>query len=124
MLFFYSLLFSVASWAQQTTISCDYQIVGVPFSQVSLGFLENGQPEDFVTVTVQGRSHRESYTPVHPSAGEKLHGWISQESSENSIEMIVFEEKQSNGDSKLVNHRVPFGKEIWGSCISSFSVRP
>lgn len=102
-------------------IICDYQMYGVAFSRVELGFLESGQAEEFVTVSVQGKSHRESFQLVEALPGESLHGWISKESSENSIEMIIYEEKQSAGDSKLINHHVPFGKEIWGNCTTTSS---
>ncbi len=115
-----TLLFTILSlsFAQAETaqIVCDYKIMGAPFSTVALGFLPSGEPEDFVTISVQGRSHRESYTPVGANEGEALHGWISQESSENSIEMIVYRETKNAGNSKLINDRVPFGKEIWGIC--------
>ncbi|MCO5142423.1 MAG: hypothetical protein M9962_04965 [Oligoflexia bacterium] len=115
----FSTLLIFNAMANQINISCEYKIAGVPFSQVSLGFLENGQSEDFVTVSVQGKSHRESYTPAALESGERIHGWISKESSENSIEIVIYQERQKFGVSKLVNHRVPIGKEIWGECNDS-----
>jgi hypothetical protein len=109
------------SQAETAKLVCDYTIMGITFSSVELGFLPNGEPEDFVTVSMQGKEHRESYTPVNAAEGEAFHGWISQESSENSIEMIVYRESQKAGNSKLVNSRVPFGKEVWGNCVTNFS---
>jgi hypothetical protein len=108
--------------ADGSRIVCDYTMMGIPFSTVELGFLSNGEPEDFVTVSMQGKAHRESYTPVQAAEGEAFHGWISQESSENSIEMIVYREPQKAGNSKLVNSRVPFGKEVWGNCAANVAL--
>ena len=109
-----ALLLSVTAFAG-TLVNCDYKVMSFPASQVSLGF-EGNQPEDFVTVTMQGRSHRESFTPAEAHEGEMIRGWLSLESEENSIEMVVYKERQPLGLSKLVNFRVPFGKEIWGEC--------
>jgi len=111
-----NLLLATLAFAQTPNlIHCDYKIMGAPFSQVQLAFAEN-LPEDFVTITAHGRSHRESYTPVEASPTEMIHGWISLESQENSLEMVVYNERQPAGRSKLINARMPYGKEIWGEC--------
>lgn len=109
-------LFVSAQAQSAALIDCDYKIMGAPFSRIQLGFSEANAPEDFVTVIVQGNSHRESFTPEAAAESELLHGWISKESSENAIEMIVYKEAKPLGRSKIVNHKMPFGKEIWGSC--------
>jgi hypothetical protein len=108
------LLLSATAFAG-ALVNCDYKIMGAPFSQVSLGFVEN-QPEDFVTISMQGRSHRESYTPSETNEEEMTHGWISLESEENSLEMVIYRERKQQGRAKLINSRMPFGKEIWGEC--------
>lgn len=97
-------------------IDCNYQFMGTPFSRVQIGVSSDGVPDDFVTIIVQGQSHIESFTPVALADGELLHGWLSKEAPENTVEMIVYEEMQAQGQSKLVNHNVPFAKEVWGTC--------
>lgn len=97
-------------------IDCSYQFMGNPFSRVQVGVSSEGVPDDFVTIITQGQSRTESFAAETPSQGEILHGWLSKESPDNAVEMIVYEEMQPKGQSKLVNHNVPFAKEVWGTC--------
>jgi hypothetical protein len=116
---FFSVLFLAHALTAQAepahVLDCHYSFMSVPFSEVQLGFSEAG-PEEFVTILVQGRSHRESYTPAEAAPDMLLHGWISKESKENSIEMIVYKEAKKSGQSVLINSRMPMGKEMWGKC--------
>lgn len=48
--------------------------------------------------------------------GELLHAWLSKESADNSVEMIIFNEPQKLGRSKVTNHHVPIGQDMWGDC--------
>jgi hypothetical protein len=118
MILFSVLLLTRALTAQAAPahlLDCHYSFMSVPFSEVQLGFTETG-PEEFVTISVQGRSHRESYTPAETAPDMLLHGWISKESKENSLEMIVYKEARKAGQSVLINSRMPMGKEMWGQC--------
>ncbi len=101
-----------------TSITCTYSFsrAPVPMATVEVTFDAQGKPADRAKVTMHGRTHFESLTPVESGAGEMFHAWLSQESAENSIEMIVYQEPQASGRSKLVNNRMPIGKEMWGSC--------
>lgn len=100
------------------SLTCTYSFpnVPVPMTTVEVTFDQDGKPMSPAKVTMQGRMHTESFTQVDASTGEMLHGWLSKESTENSIEMIVYEEPQALGRSKLVNDRFPIGKEMWGDC--------
>jgi hypothetical protein len=102
--------------AHAGVIDCSYQFMGAPFARIQLGISADGAPDDYVTSIVQGHGHRESFTLSEAAADELLHGWISKESNENSIEMIVFRVPRREGQSKIVNHHVPMGQEMWGSC--------
>ena len=100
------------------SLTCTYSFpnVPVPMTTVEVSFGTDGKPMSPAKVTMQGRMHTESFTQEEAAAGEMLHGWLSKESSENSIELVVFDEPQAQGRSKLVNDRFPIGKEMWGDC--------
>ena len=106
---------AAASAGPARTLDCNYTFMSVPFTEVQLGLSEAGTDE-FVTVITQGRGHRESFTPEATAADMLLHGWISKESAENQIEMIVYKEPKKQGQSVLINHKMPMGKEVWGKC--------
>lgn len=116
MTLFAALLLAVAAHAEPArTLDCSYTFMSVPFTEVQLGMGETGTDE-FVTVITQGRAHRESFTLEPAAADMLLHGWISKESAENQIEMIVYKEPKKQGQSVLINHKMPMGKEVWGKC--------
>ena len=102
--------------AEMTDIACDYKFMGVDMARVEVAVDENGRPDSSVQVTMQGRSHKETATPEVLAADEFLHLWISKENPENTIEMVIYKARRAEGRSKLVNHNVPIGKEVWGEC--------
>ncbi len=116
---FYPML-AFAGTDSGTTVTCAYKTYEFDFAQVSIYFYSDGTASSSAEVTAQGRTHKESFTAVDKAAGEMVHGWISKESSENSLEMIVYQERQSLGQSKLINPHIPFGKEMWAECQISF----
>jgi hypothetical protein len=119
-----NLIFSIFSLAQPSQLDtkwlkCEYSFYSMPPTTVSLELFADGTTADHVRVTMQGKSHLESFTMEEKTAEMFLRGWISKESPDNAIEMVVFKEKKSQGLSKLINHKMPFGKEMWGDCILS-----
>ncbi|MGZ3694772.1 MAG: hypothetical protein ACXWQO_11355 [Bdellovibrionota bacterium] len=108
--------FAHAEGERIAVYSCAYKIVGYDFAQIKLGITASGTIEDYVTVTSQGRSHRESATAVPLAEGEELHFWISQESKDNSLETIIFKVPKRYGKSVMYNPHIPMGKEMWGEC--------
>ena len=111
---FISLLWPFFSSAQ--TINCQYVLSGAPMASVEAVINEDGEVGPFVQVTLQGRTHQESATNEPRAFGESVHLWIAKQNPEQAIEMIVFEPRRAQGQSVLINHNVPFGKEIWGDC--------
>jgi hypothetical protein len=97
--------------------TCTYKLVGYEFAKVQIGVLANGELEDYVTVSQQGRAHRESCTPELLKDGEEMHLWISKESKDNSIELFIYREPKRYGKSLMINPHIPMGKEMWGECI-------
>lgn len=95
---------------------CDYFFGGYPLTGIDFSWSTEGQPGPAVRSTIQGKSHLESLTVEAAAPGERLHGWISKESPDNSVEVILYRAPQPAGDSKMVNHHVPFGQEVWGKC--------
>jgi hypothetical protein len=117
---FLSLLISVLSLAQESKwLKCEYAFYSMPTTTVSLELFADGSTADHVKVTMQGKSHLEGFTLEEKSADLFLRGWISKDIPDNAIEMIVYKEKKPLGLSKLVNHKMPFGKEMWGDCVVS-----
>lgn len=99
-------------------LSCPYKLMGTDFAKNDLGILANGEPEEYVTITHYGSSHREGITPQAPAPGEWLHFWISKD-TKNEIEVIVFQESKKFGNSVMYNHSIPYGKEMWAACTTT-----
>lgn len=110
------LIWTQLAIAAVTKADCSFTYMGYPMAQVQLGFSEAFVPNDFVTVVQQGRSHLESFTATELAEGELARGWISQEVPDNTVELIIYREPQKHGQAKMVNHQVPFGKEVWATC--------
>ncbi|MBX3018676.1 MAG: hypothetical protein KF767_12355 [Bdellovibrionaceae bacterium] len=113
-----SLLTLAAFPASAHILSCAYTIYGAPFSTVEIQFDEAGQALSPATIIVSGKAHTESVTLEPNGPGESLHLWLSKESSQNDVELIVYETRQAQGDSKMINHHIPIGKEMWGDCTT------
>jgi len=112
------LLPSSASAADPTSLlRCDYRFQGFAVAQLELPLFADGSPADFVRVILQGKPHLESFTVDTPGEGQAVRGWVSKGHPDNEIEMVVYQQAQRSGNSKIVNHRVPMGKEVWGECV-------
>lgn len=110
------LLLAPASLWANTLVHCDYVFMNVPMSSVEIMVYDDGEPASSVQVTMQGSTHKETATPEVRAADEFVHVWISKEKPENTIEMVVYNTKRTEGQSKIVNHQMPIAKEIWGEC--------
>lgn len=95
--------------------SCDYSFMGMPTASVALESLPGGGFGEAARVTIQGRAHLESFTEAERAPDELLHGWLSH-GTQNELELVVYREAKAGGQSKLVNHHIPYGKEMWGNC--------
>jgi hypothetical protein len=93
------------------TIRCEYFFAQVPMSTVEFSVEPDGRFSPAARITMQGRTHLESFTQEENGPGERVHGWLSKE-NQNALELMIYED----GKSKVVNHDVPIGKEMWGSC--------
>jgi hypothetical protein len=111
--------FAHANYDYAWNLKCDYVFYQVPFSTVELEVHPDGTLAPAARITMQGASHLESFTAEAPAAGEKLHGWISKESEQNKIELVIYAERTSQGDSKITNHQMPMGQDVWGSCAAN-----
>ncbi len=111
------LLFALPAFASdEVLVQCDYAFMGVPTSKVQFSVYK-GELGSSVSVTMpNGATHKETLTPEKLGADEFMHGWISKENPQNTIEIIVYQEAKSQGQSVLINHNVPIGKEMWGTC--------
>lgn len=99
------------------TISCSYSIYGAPYATVAFSIYEDGRLDNSAQITMTGGvSHKETLTADPEKAGEFVHAWISKESPQNQIELVIYNTPQPQGRSKIVNHQVPIGQEMWGEC--------
>jgi hypothetical protein len=99
-----------------TQISCNYTYQSFPFASVALSLASDGTPVSPAHVTEQGVTHTESVTPDIVASGEVAHVWLSKEVAANAVEMIVYAQATANGQSELINHNVPMGQDVWGTC--------
>ncbi|HEY8279165.1 MAG TPA: hypothetical protein VIH99_06065 [Bdellovibrionota bacterium] len=102
---------------QDQAVRCEYFYQVMPVTQLEIGFASNGTLNPAVRVFMQGNSHLESIEAVEAREGESLHAWISK-GTENEIEMVVYKNPVNNYNSKITNHAVPFGKDLWGNCAA------
>lgn len=100
----------------RTQYSCLYRYMGTEFSQVSFGVSIDGKYDDHAEVSIYGKGHSESLTASALQAGEQVNAWLSIESDENSVQLIVYLDRKKQGNSKLINPHVPIGKDVWGDC--------
>lgn len=110
------LFFPVFAFGDDIHVKCDYAYMGFPTSSLEFTIFNGSKLSSSVTVTMQGSSHKETLTPEQTAAGEYVHGWISKENPQNTVELIVYEVPQKDGQSKLINHNVPIAQEMWGTC--------
>jgi hypothetical protein len=112
----FAFLASVAKAQGEQEFVCSYNSYGVPFAEVTLKRLADGGFADSAKISIQGQTHHESFTVDRLEPGEVIHGWLSLENPENTLELIVYSESQKQGNSKMINSRAPVGKEMWGTC--------
>lgn len=110
------LFIGLQAQAEDRRVTCDYKIMGMPFSVVTIDIFADGSLGHSADITVGTKSHSESLTEVAKSDGELAHGWISQEDPNNALEMIIFSEAQPEGRAKMINPRIPFGNISWAEC--------
>lgn len=112
------LLFALSTaWASEgIQIRCDYKFMGMDTSSVVVTQNGEGEYSTSAEIIMQGKSHFESFTVEAAKDDELLRGWLSKESPQNSIEMVIYKEPQKLGRSKLTNHHVPIAKDMWGDC--------
>lgn len=97
-------------------LHCDYKYLFSPAAEIDAGFWSNGEMQTSVVLTMGmgGSSEKKTATPVALASGEFAHAIISKEVPNGSLELIVYSERQSQGDSRLINHI--FNQEFWGTC--------
>lgn len=110
----------IASASQPPSLNCEFRVMEVPLVRLNLSRSESGEEwNNFVEIEMlqQGTKHKESFTPESPQESEFLRAWISKESEENSLMLIIYStNSESSRKAVLVNSRVPFGKEMHGAC--------
>lgn len=114
------ILFAIAAanadQLQGKTTHCDYKYMGVDFTVVDLMIYENGEPASSADVQMYGRTTKVPVTREVKAEGEDIHVWLDKDRPGNEVEMIVYKDRQPEGDSKLTNHNVPIGQDVWGEC--------
>lgn len=102
--------------------SCNYTYYGAAIAALEFEEFDALHLSPKVKVAMTGApAHEETLTAVPPTGEQRLHAWISNESPENRIELIVYKSATANGDTEIINSRMPMGKEIWGQCKKTFA---
>lgn len=109
----------MTSFLLMLTIQCNYSFMGYPTTNVTVTMSQDGHFDRTASIDMQGRIHQESLTVETAASDELLHGWISKEMPDRAVEMIIYKNRQQNGDSRLINHNVPAGQEMWGTCTQT-----
>jgi hypothetical protein len=120
--FYFGLFMGLAFWQQIAlahSLTCNYKYDAMDLATVQLTYLADGSLQTYAQVTMQGQKHTESVTKVAVAANEREHLWLSKESTDNSVELIVYLQPQAQGISEMINHHVPFGQDVWGNCTSA-----
>ena len=101
-----------------TLITCNYNYSAMPAGTVQLKLMADGTPVSPAQFALSGNSFSpQSVTPITPlAAGEMVHVWLDHEDPTNQVEMIVYTQPQASGQSELINHNVPMGQDVWGTC--------
>jgi hypothetical protein len=97
-------------------VTCVYKFAGVEFATIAGTIYDDGTPASSVQITHQGSTHKETATTDIIGPGEFAHFWISKQDPENDIEVIMYKPAQPDGDSKMINHHMPFGDTMWAQC--------
>lgn len=103
---------------EQLEYHCSYSMYGAPFADVHFR-VRNGKTDDFAKIVFQGRESLETITQEFCASDEVLHVWLSKESPDNNLELIIYGTDSEKGNSKLINPRIPVLKELWGRCSTS-----
>lgn len=105
-----------SSASADTQVICSYSYMGYPTAKITVSISDEGAPSPSALIDMQGKTHKESLTGVEKAPDELLHGWISKESPDNAIELIIYQQPKAQGQSVAINHNVPAGQEMWGTC--------
>ncbi|MBX3020606.1 MAG: hypothetical protein KF799_02925 [Bdellovibrionales bacterium] len=118
MLHLFLALIASAFAQTNTRYTCQYAYMGMSAARVELLVYADGEPAASALISIGNSrdAHKESVTPEARGEDELVHVWISKEKPDNAVEMIVYQNRKSNGGSVIINHNIPIGKEIWGDC--------
>ncbi len=100
-----------------THYSCSYSYYGAPMAALEFDQYDAFHLSPRAKISMSGAPpHEESLTLVAATEPQKIHAWISKESAENKIELIVYKNATASGDSEIINNQMPYLKEVWGQC--------
>jgi hypothetical protein len=94
---------------------CSYSYSVMQLAEVAFSVHPDGTIDNRAKITMSGQAHYEVLTQVPAQPGEWIHAWLSKNDPKNSIELVVTSGAAPN-PSKIINHNVPFGQEMDGSC--------
>jgi hypothetical protein len=91
-----------------------------PVCSIDLSIQQDGHLGPKARIFAEGATHLEPFTEDPLAPGEKFHGWLSKSDVNNRVELVIYDQATPQGNSKITNHQVPFGRDIWGTCKSTF----
>lgn len=113
------ILWSQISEAAGNQIVCNHYVVqNVPFCTVTLKILDGDKLEPTALINHQGQTLSSQLEELPLENGQLFHLNLDADKPGQEIEMIVYSSKNEKNEHKavLINHQVPFGKEMQGIC--------
>jgi len=92
--------------------ACDFAFFGMPFAHVKLELGPEGLPGPVAYVNMTGKAQEADATPAPRQADEAFRVWLAHDSEGESISLTVWSREKA----LLTNHKIPFGRELPGSC--------
>lgn len=95
---------------------CDYQYFKMPAAAIDVGFWSDNSPQTSLQLAfgMGAQPQKKTITAVALAGGEAAHIIISKEVPNGSLELIVYSQPGTKGNTRLINHQ--FTQEFWGNC--------
>lgn len=118
------IIFAVASFsalgagATKKLVCKHYVVNQIEFCTVTLTIREDGSIESPVNVNHQGSNQKSMINEIELQEGDLYRLLLDADKPGHEIEMVVSSLKNETGEypAVLINHQVPFGKEMHGTC--------
>jgi hypothetical protein len=121
---FVTIIWGAVSLAEPEQLFCRYFVYGdMEFCNVTLKVREDGSLESPAKVNHQGSSYQSVIAEKELQEGDLYRLFLDADKPGHELELAIKDSKNENGEhsSVLINHQVPFAKEMLGICRYGFT---